>query len=349
MAGLSGEQESIGPYKGQPDIHGILSQLPGELDSHSKFLESNSFFMPVVGEIADTLHNVQITTRTIFGSPRETIVLSPFIPRGFASSLTKTSPSIISHATGGNFDVASDPTQGLALHVARQRGYRGGLRNFSYGAFLRCVRLQNYPKESGYLNHFEMYGTIDTGSNTPSTNFVIRQITELANSYAHLIARLIDINSPLEISIGHTDIATHILAKDAGIYNTKEERSRTIGATIEKLGIETGRLNSLDVNFKEIQEKMQEYDITNAVRQLEILARILNNEGHRTTIHLDRINGLGHYNGCMFSIHMPDGTDIIDGGAVDWVRKLTQDNKIRTVVSGFGTEFFTRQYLFRYE
>ena len=330
----SADQINPDTTDGRACLHNLVSTVP-DLRKVRHWID-DSAVEPLNPELTKKLSRVEMRLADLArAGGRNIITLPPVSPRGLVSSLTKTDPRKISHGSGRPVDVVPDPALDLAAEAYRQRK-RGNQKIISLGCNQRCLRLQRY-RNSDYKPHFSMFTTLDsTNSYIPGRNFSIDIITSLAVFYSHAL-RDLGVREPLEISIGHV-----------GIMIKYRELVESVTVTMD-LGLSTERRGLNKIDFSELHKNLAQLGVKKELRQLERLAVLLNKadlaDDVIISLQLLRPSGAGHYNGLAFYILMPDGNDIVDGGSVGWLARLTSNHREYTVVSGIGTQLLADKYL----
>lgn len=288
------------------------------------------FTQPLDAAITKKLHEINERIVSVFDN-KEIIRLSPLGASGLDQYLTKTSSLKIAHVTGRNADVVADPTIQLAAEAYRRRRIRD-TNDIALGTQHMCMRLQRYSSKS-FKPYFEMFSTMDSSINS-SFEFESDRMVDLISRYAQFL-KVMCPDKKIEIVFSNLKITENILvnAHEELDYDLKQKLlDDKLPENFRGILPET-ILN--DNEFKLFIEKENIFkeilSIRNSIEKLKTKA------GVDSSLQLNRVMGLGHYNGLVFKIDV-DGADIVDGGSVDWVSKLTSNQKERTVVSGFGTQ-----------
>lgn len=279
------------------------------------------------------------------------VELSPLCPFGLNAALASTNQKKIFTAVRGT-EVMSDLTTALALEAAFQRTTDRPVGALQLCSSHRLARAQKYPPELNFSQHFKMFGLVtadnrDFNAGDAMIQHILQYLTffAAANRAGWHVGELTVTLSDLEI--------TERLLESHGMDRTEVGR-RTL--------IAEGRLFVEDPPFPALVEDTGE--IGTAVRdhygigpQLDRLGRVgaavraqlaADFGDVRMRFAVDRIGGLGHYDGLCFKI---DGVNafgfsypLVDGGDTVWLSKLLSNHRERCFVSGIGTELFCRFY-----
>lgn len=316
-------------------LHGKLSRVEVKPDT-LRSLANDDSFLPLDPRTTRALHNVH---EWMFSQndDREIILLSSLGVFGLDQYLTQTSPLKIAHVTGRPGDVVADPAVQLSMETFRRRraGNGGQIR---LATFHRCTRLQRYSNKL-FKPVFEMFATFDSTLNTQVSNYHVEVISGLVDYYSRMFDHFLP-GQARDVVVGNIGIADRLLGKalDDRDESKLEERAGLLSEAMPEELRGNLPVNSIDDN-KVLDEFSAEAGITREVasirRVLESLRRGV--VGSNLYYRLDRIQGLGHYRGSVVMMFV-NGINLVDGGEVDWVSKLTANNKERSVVSGFGSQ-----------
>ncbi len=291
---------------------------------------NNDLFLPSSSEVSQILFLIQSTLRSS-AEGRKIINLSPIGIRGFEQVITKSSPRKIAHLASKAADVVSDPTIQLAAEAVRVRQSHN-LGPISLGAFHRCLRLQKYSSPDR-TSIFEMYGTLDSYSKI-SQKESDHHMINLIQQYLRVI-RILDPNIKPEVCISHIGIADKIL-ENIKPNVSFQEKAKVISDYFDKEA--SGRIDYRYILTKEFIRYCEHLDIEKwGIRIQKILEEMPKIDGVTYSAKLDRSLGIGHYSGLTFMIYS-GSVDLVDGGEVDWVSRLTSNRKEQSFVSGFGTD-----------
>lgn len=314
-------------------LHHKLSSVDSDA-AYLKNLISQDFTLPLDPNSSKALN--QLRSQIFEADPtRSYIILSPLGPFGIDAFLTKTSPLKVAHVSGRTADVVADPTIQLAAELYRQRA-KGNNRELALGTSHRCVRLQRY-KDPTFTTAFEMFATID-GANSQGKFYEEVKIAQLIGFYSGFFKNIIS-GPQIRISLGNIKIAERLVPNADGL--TTEEREEKLQGNLPEEFNQEVSLAAL-YNNEKVDYLTGQLPIVNEIRSMKRVFEMLPLELQSLTyFSLNRILGLGHYNGPVFMLHVNDIT-LVDGGSVDWVAQLTANNKERAVVSGFGIELLSK-------
>jgi hypothetical protein len=249
----------------------------------------------------------------------EAIELSPVAPLGVCSSVALASQNkIVSTARGT--EVVSDPTNVLALECARRLGEGAGR---SVGAATPDVVM---PVEAA--------GPVVEGRRPADSG---------ARSVAGLAA-------PVKLATSHRCTRAQAVPKQPGFAAhfrmfclasagyERENRAFTSGALAEHINTHLAALDRLGRNGYAISP--YGVRLLSVERNAELASRVA--AGVRGASVEHQVLDHAYYDGIRFMIDVlaPDGSrlPLIDGGAFDWLRKLTSNNKLVYVASGMGSQ-----------
>ena len=290
----------------------------------------------------------------------ESIELSPVNPLGVNSILARVSQKNVL-STVRNVEVSADITTALALECARRRAnlLRADPKNeeeVSLCSSQRSIRLQQFDRIPGFTAHFRVFGACTAGRDVGHESFEARNLTKHIDLYLDLLRILNKEGYYLE------DIAVSI--SDIRIAETV---IRQTGADRRIIGLNT-QINSFNLfDYCRINLPARVYDLSD-IPQTEIakyqlqksfdyLGQIqgkavktlrLRYPNFCFLFDISRIAGIGYYESLCFKITAKNKAGqrfpIVDGGLVDWTKKLLQSRKERLFISGFGSELFCRNF-----
>jgi hypothetical protein len=270
----------------------------------------------------------------------EAVDLSPVCPLG------------TNHALGGidqnnvlttirNAEVLGDSTPALTLEAAHRRkssAHRAASPPVRLCSSHRCVRLQPFDVP-GFTPHFRLFGLVSSGRDTGSSSFELQHLAEHIRFYLRLFRALnaegFSLTSPL-VEISDLTITESLLASEGVSRDEVREvvRAHKPGSS-ERFLAERGI--TLPTDFADVRLKQHVFDpFHDEYPEAQFQFK------------LDRLEGLGYYNGLCLRIS-PTASDgvrypIADGGFTNWTARLLQDNKERLLTSGIGSEFVCRRY-----
>lgn len=317
-------------------LHQKYSSAPTNLNNVRQLL-SEDFVLSTSSRDTKTLHSIH---DWIFRNlDREIITLSPLGVFGLDQILTDTSPLKVAHVTGRTADVVADPTIQLAGEAYRRRKSNDN-SELSIGAFHQCTRLQHYMNKA-FKPVFEMFGTTDSVTKFSGTSYEAMRISQLMAGYERLInAHLYD--PGIQIVLSNIAIADKILENYQNQDGLNlEQRTELVSSLVPQ-----NLRGAVDISQLETGAADGFFESNKLTRERDRLRSLIttlapDTEDKRMFVHIDRMQGVGHYNGLAFMINV-NGINLADGGSVDWINRLTANNKERTVVSGFGTTLLTR-------
>lgn len=313
-------------------LHNKLSGTDSDA-SHLKTLIGQDFTLPLDPETSKILN--QLRSQIFESDPaRPYVILSPIGPFGIDAFLTKTSPLKVAHVTGRTADVVADPTIQLAVEAYRQR-VRGNNNDLVLGTSHRCVRLQRY-KDPAFTTAFEMFATIDC-SNNQGRFYEEVKVAQLIRFYSGFFKNIAP-GANLRISLGNIKIAERLVPNADDL--TSEERTIKLQENLP--GEFNQELRPEELYNEKVDFLSGQLHIANEINSMKKVFEVFPADLQSlTAFSLNRILGLGHYNGPVFMLHLNEMT-LVDGGSVNWVSRLTANNKERAVVSGFGIELFSK-------
>jgi hypothetical protein len=289
------------------------------------------------------------------------VEVSPISPLGLNSVLTKLSQDV-SLATIRGSEVVSDSTTPLILECAKRRMRllkQKSTRSspVELATMKRVLRLQPFDKEKGYMQHFNLFGICSAGRDHEkeaiAINFIRDHISvwldfiELLRSKGYIFndvsVKLSDIRL-LERVIEYFDLPREVINRNA--FN---ENFDFIGEYKLPLPAEVEFINEMIQNNhdKPYITSRQSYLLAIEKRIFDPLK--IKYPSVRFSFDFARKSGLGYYDKACYHIfgsnHKGEVIQLVDGGSVDWLARITNSNTERAVVSGFGAELI--QKLFR--
>lgn len=290
------------------------------------------FFLPLDSRLTERLDFIHRGLRNTFLN-REILTLSPLGVFGLDQYLTRTSPLKIAHVVSRPADIVADPTIQLAAEAYRRRQKDRNKDEINLGATCLCTRLQKYS-DKRFKSVFEMFGTLDSNCTAPD-DFESKKLANLTETFLELFKSL-KIKERPRVVFGNLKIASNFL-KEEDENLTLDKKRDILQNKIPKSFIGVLPAELLDEqSFIDFVNESKIFRETLAIRRAVEEVRNINADIDVMT-QIDRVDGLGHYNGLCFSLDVGK-TNIIDGGSVDWVSKLSSNRKERTVVSGLGTQ-----------
>lgn len=259
----------------------------------------------------------------------EALELSPVAPLASCSAVALASQNKIVSTVRGT-EVVSDPTNVLALECARRlREAPGALVKLTTSH--RCVRAQAIPKRPGFAAHFRMFCLASAAHERKDHGFVVEALVEHIRTYIAALDRL-------------EQHGYHFPDRRLRLLATPERRHLA-----QRIGEELGAPEQ-----RNLTERLSQ--ALSAPGQWQPAERMSKNVGtpeHRHSGELIAasvgnmpvaIEALDHpyYDGLRFMLAAgtPDGNAVplIDGGAFDWLRTLTDNKRMVLVASGMGSQ-----------
>jgi hypothetical protein len=201
-------------------------------------------------------------------------------------------------STARGTEVVSDPTNVLALECAR-RLREAPDATIKLTTSHRCVRAQALPKRPGFAAHFRMFCLASAAHERKDHGFVTEALIE--------------------------HIRTHIAALDRlekHGYHFPDRRLRLL-ATPERRHV----AERIGREFSAPERRHSSERVSEEPRELPVTLETLEHP---------------YYDGLRFMLDAgtPDGNAVplIDGGAFDWLRKLTDNKRMAYVASGMGSQ-----------
>lgn len=283
------------------------------------------------------------------------IELAPVAPLGANSVLTEVSQKRIL-ATVRGFEVIADPTTILALECARRRRSEG--KSSSNREFVidlctsaRCTRCQLFSEESGFTPHFQVFTLASGGIRNDGTmeKKMFEHISFFLNFFEQIRNKEDKYSiKDIKLQISNINIAEALMSSMAldrvslGRDWQEDEFSLFSALDITLPGVITS-LDQLDYT------KAGEYGIIKHVNQLRGSQKAVGflreeHPGVQIEFDLERVAGLGYYNGLCFKISASNRSGhkypLVDGGYSDWLGELLSNRKVIFCSSGFGLELF---------
>lgn len=302
------------------------------------------------GRLIASLEKVALDSASDFGA-RE---LSPVVPLGAVAVLTGLDQGNVL-STIRAFEVASDPTVGLALECARARrkveDRRKTLRLCTTQRVLRFPQ----PQNPSFTSHFKLFALVTSGRDRGSFSFECESLVEQIAVYLTFLTRLkesaFDFDYPL-VEISDTRLVARLcrhFALDLADVKSQVRARDSASSTRLLTPYEDWPTGLSDLDSSLAPFELPEYLLThlrileeNVLRQLERYYPQVS-----FSFNCRRLTGLGYYQGPCFHIKLRLGDEtfaIADGGFVDWTRKLLSDSKERLLTSAIGTELLCRKF-----
>ncbi len=285
----------------------------------------------------------------------EAIELSPITPFGANTCITKLSQKNIL-STAKNSEVCSDATTALSYEACKKR--KSLIKDpdkintdVNMATIKKVLRMQQFDKSKGYLQHFGQFATITAGRK--NVNFEYEKIKEHIKIWVNLLIKLKENNYSLgEINVGlcHINIIEHFIRNNFVDRKMINENSFNDFDLFKEAGINIpSKICSYD-DFTENAKNIYSLKlIKNNIENLQLMIDSLKNEYPNVNfyIEMDRKGGLGYYVGSCFHIYSKElnyYVPLCDGGVPDWNKKILGDEKETSVVSGVGSELILNLY-----
>lgn len=286
------------------------------------------------------------------------VELSPVAPLGTNSVLTEVSQKAVI-STVRNTEVLADPTTMLALESARrQRHLTKGATSDDFDINLctsvRCIRGKVFSKESGFIPHFQLFSMSSGGLS--SDGLMIGKINEHLETYLDFLSGK---NSDNLYSANTIKVAFSNINLTESLIKSQNIDRKELGRHSQDNAFNFFRSNGIDLpnSVSDISEidlsKMDKYSLLKYYGPIQkIFFDIQELRKKYSTINfcfdLDRVAGIGYYNGSCFKItarnNRSEEFPLADGGYSDWLAKLLSNKKISYFSSGFGLELFGSRF-----
>ena len=285
----------------------------------------------------------------------DAIELSPINPFGGNISFTNLSQKNIASTTK-NSEVCSDATTALTLEACKRRKERIKdpqriMEEVNLATIKKVLRMQQFDKSKGYLQHFGQFAAITAGRK--QKEFEYQKIKEHIELWVRLFQELKGKDFTLgEINVGicHIDIIEHFIRQ--GFVDRKVVNANSFNDF--KLFPEVGiKLPDKVEDYGEFTDNQKRTYALNYVREhIEMISQMIQELKQEFPdvnfyVEMDRKGGLGYYVGSCFHIYSKENdyyVPLCDGGVPDWNRRILQDKKETSVVSGIGSELVLNLY-----
>lgn len=307
-------------------------------------------------ELARVEREVFAATPEVFSA----IDLSPVAPLGINSALAHTSQKNVL-STIRNVEVAADVTTALAIECAERRSrlLRTNPRDSQIVHLCtsqRSIRLQPFDDIPGFTSHFRVFGAASAGRDVGHERFEEVSFVSHLSTYLNALQYLGE--------SGYTTSNTAIAISDIRIA---EAVIAVSGVNREVVGLNTQNeefdlFTHCQVGFPSRFARLEEvpgelvsqYGLERPMSYLsEIEKKVLiclRSAFPDVAIIFDlgRSAGIGYYETLCFKLTACTAQGqkfpLVDGGMVDWTKKLLESNKERLLISGFGSELFCRNF-----
>jgi len=326
------------------------------LDNYKK----NRFLRPSRVDALE-LAKTRVSLMESLPSSFEILEVSPLVPVGSSSVLTNIDSKTVLQTIRSS-EVISDMAVSLALEVARRRvdnklwntSERGNINNIDLAASYKELRTQNISLEY-YNQHFSSFTLASSGRYIRHEGFEKEALIRHLEYWLDYLNKFDDAGYGIKkIRVFISDIKILESLIDTGII----DRESVIGQTRKKTDdlFETAKIGIpgkiTDINALEYTGTNKDllYSIGTLKRLEEKQIVLLKNKFPQVEFvyDLSRLAGIGYYNGICYKIKATNENGVerslIDGGASDWVAKLTSDKKECFFSSGFGLEVFINHF-----
>jgi len=286
----------------------------------------------------------------------EATELSPLAPLGAIATLTGLDQGNVLSAIR-SFELAADPTVGLALECARRRKDSAGRKEITrLCASQRVVRFPA-PKKAGFTAHFKLFSLVSAARDTGSFSFETAALREHVGSYLSLLTSLSAMDfrfEDVEVELSDTRVVGRLCSafginRDEIRASVRARDSESSERLLEKRSAVWPR------SVAEPCDDLAQFDLPkHLVVQLGLLEQYVCAQlrEERKEVHLSfnlrRLTGLGYYEGPCFHIKAKNDRGeafaIADGGFVNWTRRLLGDDKERLMTSAIGSELICRMF-----
>lgn len=315
-----------------------------------EYQEKPQFFRPNIISQKDLL-KFETLCYEAMPDEYESVQLSPITPIGVNSILSHLSQNNSLSTIRGS-EVVSDVTTQLALECASRDTGGNVVKLASMG---RVLRLQPFDQDRGYMQHFNLFN-LCSGAKKPGENInspmIKDHISSLLSVFEHLnksdymihdlSVNITDINFVEQLiksnGLSREEINQHSLDDDFDIFDEyKIDFPKTIS---NPESLSACEFNSIGLR-----------DFTNYYKGIyrDVVVGLQDDYPNvNFNFDFDRKAGLGYYKNLCFHIYgkNDDGNiiQLADGGSVDWLAKLKNDNKQTMVISGMGAELIQRLF-----
>lgn len=284
------------------------------------------------------------------------VELAPLNPLGTTNQLSGLDQGNIL-STIRAFEVASDPTIGLALNCAHLRKTQEQRKNnLSLCTSQRVVRFPE-PTNPTYTAHFKLFSMVDSGRDRGSFGFELDALKSQLTVYLELLKAL------GQYGFSHKDIVVELsdtrvvkaLALSHGVDSDKiksmvrasdSDSATRLLAQYQKIWVKAPT---------NIDDELGQYNLpAHHLLQLKALQKQVMEPlsifypGVHFCFNLHRLTGLNYYQGPTLHIKLQNLADqtfmVADGGFVDWTQRLLTDKKERLLTSAIGIELICRVF-----
>ena len=286
--------------------------------------------------------------------------ISPINPLGTNSIITKVSQDVSLTTIRGS-EVNSDPTTALTLEAAYMRKEKAKCKNTFFdivnlATIHRVLRLQNFDKSKGYMQHFNLFGIVSSGrAQGEKCEFLINIILEHIKIWLDFIKKLNENNflfKNISVNISHVALIESLI--DNNFLKREIINLNSLNDNYDLFKENKIIIPSTVKNINELnKEIISKYKLENIIPLFNIISEKISEfsnqyEDINFCIDFNRKAGLGYYDGYCYHIFAENiHNDIIqlaDGGTVNWNTKLLSDKKELSITSGFGAELIQKLF-----
>ncbi len=289
------------------------------------------------------------------------IELSPIVPLGINSIITKLSQSIVG-STIRSSEVIADPTTMLLLEASYRRKQlkkKGLSEGVDLSTCCRVLRMQKY-KDEKFLQHFN---TFALASIKYTKLPMLDKIKKLKEHVIIYIDYMLKHNKKkysfcdIEVNFSSIQVLDQLIShmSPSQIDNFRRNTLNDTYNYLSDLGIEEiPTICSVD-DLCYLDNISQIYDIKELKGIFFIIYKYLitplskNYPNIKFGLDLNRKTGHGYYKDICFSLSAKNSKGITymlgDGGEVSWASQFLSDNNESAIVSGFGLEMSQLHFL----
>ncbi len=286
----------------------------------------------------------------------EAIELSPLSPLGAVKVLAGLDQGNVL-STVRTFECSSDPTIGMALECARRRRALADRKETSkFCTNHRVVRFP-LPQNPAFTAHFKLFSMVSAGRDGGSFSFETVTLREHIGVYLSLMSALKKFDfefKEIVVELSDTRVVSHLCS----MFGVDREKIRT---SVRARDSESANklLQEHSASWPKIvmkpEEELAQFNLPqHLMMQLNLLEQNIcqilgaKHSDVRFVFNVQRLTGLGYYQGPCFHIRVKNESDqsyiLADGGFVSWTQALLADSKERLMTSAIGTEMMCRVF-----
>ena len=293
----------------------------------------------------------------------ESMELSPVNPLGVNRILAKIDQKNVL-STIRNTEVNADVTIALSLECAKKRkellqSNSKSLEEVNLCTSHRSIRLQEFPKNSGFTSHFKIFAACTAARDIGDEEFESRNLIKHIGFYLNLFKALNQQGySVSEVSVFLSDvrITERIIElleidREELIRDNQTNEFKPKFKPLERHNVD---LPEKIARIEELGKFVKGYRIEESVEFLKRIQdkAISNLKAEYPEVNfgfnLHRVNGIGYYENLCFSIKAKNKEGatffLVDGGLTDWTQRILRNGKERLFISGIGSELFCRNF-----